>query len=68
MAREGKWIEADEGARVVGAVLAHLQENPKRFGLFSDDYSEVISELEECAESVEKAKESGARFNFGIVM
>lgn len=68
MAQKGKWFEPDEGLRVLEKLLAVLRERPVRFGLLGDKYPIVLAELEECVQSIQKAKDDGALFHLSVVM
>jgi hypothetical protein len=68
MAQKGKWFHPDEGLQVVEKLLNELRERPVRFGLVGDKHSQVIEELEECVQSIKRAKQEGALFHFGVVL
>ncbi|MFO0729067.1 MAG: hypothetical protein U1E65_35130 [Myxococcota bacterium] len=68
MAKDGVWLEGAEAVQVLGALLQHLREKRPRIGLLRDARPEIEEELEEALASAKIAAESGAKFNFSVVM
>jgi len=46
MAREASWLALPDALRLLEGLHAHLRERRVRFGVFTDDYARVVSELE----------------------
>lgn len=46
MAREASWLALPDALRLLEGLHTHLRERRVRFGLFTDDYARVVSELE----------------------
>lgn len=67
MARQGVWTAADDAARLLGSLLAHVQQDGTRFGLLRNDHEHVVAELQESLDFARGAADAGARFNFSIV-
>jgi hypothetical protein len=67
MAKKGKWFQPGEGIKILSALIAQLQKEPVRFGLLSDNYSQVLEDLTACRASVEKAKNNHAQFHLCLV-
>lgn len=68
MATQGAWLEVAQAIRLLDGLLTHLRENKVRFGLLSNDYEHVLSELAEALVYAQTAQPSAAKFNFSVVM
>ena len=68
MAKEGVWISGSEAVEMLEKMITHISERRPRFGLISNDYMEVIRELEESLELANRAKSENGMFNFSVVM
>lgn len=68
MAADGTWTDAAEARQMLEALLAAVQDERPRFGLFSDAIDQVIEELEESIEFAKQAEQKNAMFNFALVM
>ncbi len=68
MAKRGRWFHPDEGLKIVSALIEQLEKEPIRFGLLSDNYSQVLEDMRECRASIVKAKDAGAQFHLCVVM
>lgn len=68
MARDGVWKSASDALAILNALFAVITAGKPRFGLMKNNYDEVVAELSESIAYAKKASESGARFNFSVVM
>jgi len=68
MAEKGVWISGDDAVEMLEKLVSHISTNKIKFGLLSNDYEEIITELRESLESASKAKSSNGMFNFSVVM
>jgi hypothetical protein len=67
MASRGKWFPPQEGLDILDKLLDTLRRSPVRFGLLKDHYIEVMVDLVECRQSIEKARQQGAKINLCVV-
>ena len=67
MATQGMWLEVSQAVRLLDGLLKHLRQNKVRFGLLSNDYEHVMSELGEALAYAQTAQQPGAKFNFSVV-
>lgn len=67
MARDGSWLALPEALRLLEGLLTHLQQHRVRFGLFTNDYAQVVAELEEALRFARTLAAPEAKFNFSIV-
>jgi hypothetical protein len=67
MATQGTWLEVAQAIRLLDGLLTHLRQNKVRFGLLSNDYEHVLSELAEALAYAQAAEHPTAKFNFSIV-
>lgn len=68
MAREGAWLDAPQAAEVLERLLGHIRDHKVRFGLFSNEHDEVVSELTEVLDFLRSQEGEATRFNFSVVM
>lgn len=68
MARDGTWMAAQDAIEMLRGLIDHIRGKKVKFGFFSDDREQVLSELEESLAMAQKAGEVGGRFNFSVVM
>ena len=68
MARSGTWLAAQDAIEMFAELIAHIRDNPVKFGLFRDDREDVLRELEESLELARKADAVNGQFNFSVVM
>lgn len=68
MACDGVWKSAEDALVILNGLLAVITVEKTRFGVMKNDYDAVLSELSESIEYAKKAIESGAKFNFSVVM
>ena len=64
MATQGAWLDVAQAVRLLEGLLTHLRQNKVRFGLLSNDYESVVSELAESLAYARSAQDSAAKFNF----
>jgi len=67
IASRGKWFPPQEGLDILDRLLDTLRRSPVRFGLLKDHYIEVMVDLAECRQSIEKARQQGAKFKLCVV-
>ena len=67
MASRGPWFPPEEGLDILDKLLDSLRRSPVRFGLLKDRYIEVMVDLVECRQSIEKARQQGAKFKLCVV-
>jgi hypothetical protein len=67
MASRGQWFPPEEGLDILDKLLDTLRRSPVRFGLLKDRYIEVMVDLVECRQSIEKARQQGAKFKLCVV-
>ncbi|HET6491231.1 MAG TPA: hypothetical protein VFG28_15850 [Syntrophales bacterium] len=67
MASRGQWYPPEEGLDILDKLLDTLRRSPVRFGLLKDHYIEVMVDLAECRQSIEKARREGAKFKLCAV-
>jgi hypothetical protein len=67
MATQGAWLEIAQAIQLLDGLLAHLRQNKVRFGLLSNDYELVLSELSEALAYAQTAERPDAKFNFSVV-
>jgi hypothetical protein len=46
-ARQTSWLALPDALRLLEGLVDHLRRRPVRFGIFTNDYAQVVSELEE---------------------
>lgn len=68
MARDGVWKSAEDALAILNGLHAAITAEKPRFGIMKNDYDAVVAELSESIEYAKKARESGAKFNFAVVM
>lgn len=68
MAKEGVWVSGAEAQEMLDKLISHISEQGVRFGLLGNDHEEVIRELKESLEIVNRAKSQNGMFNFSVVM
>ncbi len=68
MAISGVWVPATDAVRMMEALIRHIEQAKVRFGIFRDDATEVIRELEESLLVARQAAACGGRFNFSVVV
>jgi hypothetical protein len=68
MAHDGVWKSARDALAMLNGLLAVITAEKPRFGIMKNDYDAVVAELSESIEYAKKADESGAMFNFSVVM
>ncbi len=66
MATQGAWLEVAQAVRLLDGLLSYLRQNKVRFGLLSNDYDQVLTELSE-ALAYARTAEPDAKFNFCVV-
>lgn len=69
MAAQGVWLDAPQATRLLDGLLAHLRLHEVRFGLLTNDYLQVLSELSAALAyaHVALAHKSKTKFNFCVV-
>lgn len=67
MAQKGVWISGAAAVEMLESLIAHLTANEVRFGLFSNDYDAVLTELRASLESASKARSANGMFNFAVI-
>ena len=68
MVVNGTWISGEEAVLMLETLIQYISENKIKFGLFKNDYDEVIRELEESLEQAIEAKKISGEFNYSVVM
>jgi hypothetical protein len=68
MARAGVWKPANDALAILNGLLAVISREKPRFGFVKNDYDDVVAELVEGITYAKNADESGAMFNFSVVM
>ena len=67
VASRGQWFSPDEGLVIIDRLLDTLRQSPMRFGLLKDRYIEVMVDLVACRQSINKARQQGAKFKLCVV-
>lgn len=67
MATQGAWVDVAQAIKLLDGLLTHLRQNKVRFGLLSNDYEQVLSELSEALTFARTAQQSDVKFNFSVV-
>jgi hypothetical protein len=67
VAENGVWKDGAQAVEMLEALLKVITTEKPRFGLVSNDYDAVVTELQESIAWARKAAEMGARFNFSVV-
>jgi hypothetical protein len=67
MASRGQWFPPEEALDILDKLLDSLRRSPVRFGLLKDHYIEVMVDLAECRQSIEKVRQEGAKFKLCVV-
>lgn len=68
MAAEGVWMPIKEAVNYLQALRDHVVQRNVRFGLLSNQQSEVVKELDEVIVFVNREAPSAQKFNFSVVM
>lgn len=68
MARDGVWKSAKDALVILNGLLVVITAQKPRFGVIKNDYDVIVTELSDSIEYAKKASESGAKFNFSVVM
>jgi len=68
MAVNGIWVSGEEAVLMLETLIQYILENKIKFGVFKNDYNEVIRELEESLKQAMLAKDISGEFNFSVVM
>jgi hypothetical protein len=68
MATQGAWIATPEAIRMLEALLAHIRTKGTRFGLVSNQHTEVVTELSEVVAYLQANATTAQKFNFSVVM
>jgi len=61
------WFPIDDGLATLVPLVDWLEQNPTRFGLWSDEYPGVLEELRRCIAELKSQPDDISRFNFGAV-
>ncbi len=67
LASQGQWFSPEEGLDILDRLLETLRRSPVRFGLLKDRYIEVMVDLVACRQSIDKARQQGAKFKLCVV-
>jgi len=68
MARDGTWVDAEIALRMLETLLSTIRSEKIRFGRLKNAHDDVVAELEESIDFVNRAVGRSAKFNFSIVM
>lgn len=68
MARDGVWKSAVDALSILNGLRSIITAEKPRFGIMKNDYDAVVAELSESIAYAKSAGESGAKFNFSVVM
>lgn len=68
MAAQGVWVEAEVAVSILTTLSNAIERDKPRFGLLRNDYDAVLAELRESLAFARAMAESGAKFNFSVVM
>lgn len=68
MARDGVWVSGEDAVKTIEGLIEHISQNDIKFGVFSNDASAVINELQESLVLAQKAEKLQSKFNFCVVM
>lgn len=68
MAVEGVWLPAAEATAHLEALLRLLERERPRFGLFRNDYADVVQELRDALAFAREGEARNESFNFSVVM
>lgn len=68
MARDGQWLPIAEATGMLQALRDHIVAKNVRFGLFSNQQSEVVAELDEVLAFAQAEVPTATKFNFSVVM
>ena len=68
MVKSGNWIAAQDAVNMLQQLISHIDDNKIKFGFFSDDRDQVLTELEESLQTAQQADQVNGRFNFSVVM
>ena len=68
MAANGAWVTGAEAVEMLERLISYIALKNIRFGLLSNDFDQILSELKESLEFAKRAKSENGMFNFSVVM
>ena len=68
MAVKGTWISSGDAKAMLEALINHISTDNVRFGVLSNNSSDVLSELKQVLGFLNKNDAENAKFNFSVVM
>jgi hypothetical protein len=68
MAAQGAWLPIAEAQSLLGSLREHIVAKRVRFGLLSNQHTQVVAELDEVLAFVAAQSGKADRFNFSVVM
>ncbi len=67
LANQGTWFAPDALLETLTGLQAELSETPRRFGLLSNKYAQVMDELAKAIAAAEFARDKGAQLHLLVV-